>query len=52
MFVSTGLPDDDLAFVSNNGLLATEVYTAIVNSIERIKGHGIRWMLMVDPKLR
>lgn len=30
---------------------ALSVYQAIVNTVERIRGHGVRWMLRVDPKL-
>ena len=42
---------DGLAFVSNDYLTADETYQAIVDAVQRIKGHGIRFKLLVDRKL-
>jgi hypothetical protein len=28
-----------------------DIYEAIVNAVESIRGHSIRWLLLVDPKL-
>ncbi|WP_438029032.1 hypothetical protein [Sorangium sp. So ce233] len=30
---------------------ALSIYQAIANTVERIRGHGVRWLLIVDPKL-
>ena len=52
-FVSdgTGGPSEGLAFVSNNYRTADETYQAIANSVQQIKGHGVRFLLLVDRKL-
>jgi len=39
------------AFPAPSGLTESQIYQAIVNSIEQIKGHGIRWSLVVDPTI-
>jgi hypothetical protein len=38
-------------FLYSNTTDSSRVYETIVNTIERIKGHSIRWMLYVDPSL-
>lgn len=50
MYVTDGT-GDGLAFVSNDYLTADETYQAIVDAVQRIKGHGIRFKLLVDRKL-
>lgn len=50
MFVGSGA-SAGLAFVSNDFLTAEETYQAIVDTVQRMKGHGIRWTLLVDRKL-
>ena len=45
-------PDGSSSVFLYQGLSdALNVYQAIVNTVERIRGHGVRWMLIVDPKL-
>lgn len=63
VFASDGTPADEpgmyvtdgsgagLAFVSNDFLTADETYQALVDAVQRIKAHGIRFMLLVDRKL-
>jgi hypothetical protein len=38
-------------FLYRGGIAALSIYQSIVNSIERIRGQGIRWLLFVDPNL-
>jgi len=38
-------------FVYQSPSTALAVYQAIVNTVSRIKGHGVRWLLFADPKL-
>lgn len=42
----------EMTFSSSDYLLADETYQAIINAVDRIKGHGIRWILVVDPRLQ
>jgi hypothetical protein len=39
------------AAVFDGGATAEAVYAAIVNQVEVIRGHGVRWMALVDPKI-
>ena len=52
-FVSDGVtaPDLNETFVQADSVTQYDIYNAIVTSIERIKGHSIRWSLYVDPLL-
>lgn len=52
-FVTDGthLAGDDNGFVFSGNAAAAEVYQAIVNVVERIKGAGVRLSLVIDPKL-
>lgn len=53
MFVEDGTATDtDMAYVSNDYLLADETYAAIVQAVNRIKGAGVRWIMTVDPRLQ
>ncbi len=52
MFVGRGAAPASAAFVRRIGATAVAVYQAVVNAVDRIKGSSIRWMLLVDPKLR
>jgi hypothetical protein len=38
-------------FLYQGGQTALSVYQSIINSVERIRGQGIRWQLFVDPAL-
>lgn len=51
MFVATTASAAGLAFMSNDYLTADETYQAIVDAVQRIKGHGVRFKLLVDRKL-
>lgn len=52
-FVTDGthVAGDDNGFVFSGDAAAAEVYQAVVNIVERIKGAGIRVTLLIDPKL-
>lgn len=50
MYVADGT-GGGLAYVSNDYLTADETYQAIVDAVQRIKGHGVRFKLLVDRKL-
>jgi hypothetical protein len=52
MFVGRGTTPTSATFVRRIGATAVAVYQAVVNAVDRIKGSSIRWMLLVDPKLR
>lgn len=53
MFVEDGTATDTgMAYVSNDYLLADETYQAVINSVNRIRGAGVRWILNVDPRLQ
>lgn len=53
LFVNDGSDTDGSAsgFLFEGSSDAVSVYQAIINAVERIRGHGVRWMLVVDPKL-
>jgi hypothetical protein len=38
-------------FAFSGGQSAHAIYGAIVNTVESIRGHGVRWLAFVDPKL-
>lgn len=52
MFVGRGTAATNATFVRRVGATAVGIYQAIVNAVDRIKGSSIRWMLMIDSKLR
>jgi hypothetical protein len=52
MFIGTGKSPSNATYLRKIGASAIGVYEAIVNAVNRIKGAGIRWCLLVDPKLR
>lgn len=39
------------AFVFENTRTAREIYEAIVAAVAPLVGHGVRWMMTIDPKL-
>ncbi len=47
-FIGTGLAR---TYVFSNRQLALDIYAAIINSVQRIKGSSIRWMLYVDSSI-
>lgn len=51
MFVEDGTATAEMTFASADYLLADETYQAIVNAVDRIKGQGIRWVIVVDDRL-
>lgn len=51
LFVGDGTETVDLAFAFSGTETEDAIYAAVVNAVERIKGHGIRWTLYVDPNL-
>jgi hypothetical protein len=38
-------------FIYQSPSTALAVYQAIVNAVNRVKGHSVRWILLADPKL-
>jgi hypothetical protein len=52
MFVGKGKSPTNATYLRKIGASAIGVYEAIVNAVDRIKGAGIRWQLLVDPRLR
>ena len=51
-FVEDGTATVEMTFVSPDYLLADETYRAVVAAVNQIKGHGIRWILVVDSRLQ
>jgi hypothetical protein len=53
MFVSDGNIANlyGQSFVYEGLQTAQSVYQQIANSVSQIAGHGVRWVLWVDPKL-
>lgn len=39
-------------FLSLEAITATQIYQSIVDAVERVRGQGIRWSMVVDPELR
>jgi hypothetical protein len=52
VFVGTGVSFNNTTFVRKSAMPAQAVYQAIANTIDKIKGHSIRWVLEIDPKLK
>jgi len=50
-FVGTGASALNTSFLRSRGASALDLYAAIVRVVTAIKGHGILWTLLVDPKL-
>jgi hypothetical protein len=52
-FTDDGTDGDGSAagFLYSGSSDATSIYQAIINVVERLRGHGVRWMLIIDPKL-
>lgn len=50
-FVGRGASFNNTTFFRRDATTAEAVYQAIVNTVTKIKGHGIRWVLLADPKL-
>ncbi len=46
-----GTADGNTTFVYNFFATADTIYNQIVNTVERIRAHSIRWELLVDPTL-
>ena len=46
-----GVAGQARAYVRPRAASSLQIYQAIVNSVDRIKGAGIRWCLVVDPYL-
>ncbi len=53
LFLSDGSDPDGSSsgFLYEGSSDALSIYQAIVNAVNGIRGHGVRWMLIVDPKL-
>lgn len=53
LFLSDGTVGDGAvgAFLYQGANEALSIYQSIVNTVQRIKGHGVRWKLIVEPKL-
>ncbi len=52
MFVGQGKSATNTTYLRKIGASAVGVYQSVVNAVDRIKGSSIRWLLLVDPKLR
>jgi hypothetical protein len=50
-FVGAGAPTSVTTYVRTNAQAPLTLYAAICNVVNRIKGHSIRWVLLVDPNL-
>jgi hypothetical protein len=51
MHLGAGTGSVAAAFLVGSTATAETVYQAIVNAVERIRGHSVRWILMTDPSL-
>lgn len=53
LFLNDGSDADGSAsgFLYEGSSDAAGIYQAIINAVERIRGHGVRWMMVIDPKL-
>lgn len=49
-FVNDGSGDWH-GFAFAGGKSAQAIYSAIVNAVESIRGHGVRWLAFVDPRI-
>ncbi len=52
MFIGKGASSSNTTYLRKIAATALSVYEAVVNAVNRVKGASIRWMLLVDPKLR
>jgi hypothetical protein len=52
MFVGSGASSLNASYPRANPATALGVYQAVADSVNRIKGQGIRWRLYADPKLK
>lgn len=50
-FIGDGSVGQNGAYIRATSSTALRIYQTIVNVIERIKGHSIRWTLYADPRL-
>lgn len=50
-FVGRGASFNNTTFFRRDATTAGAVYQAVVNTVTRMKGHGIRWVLLADAKL-
>lgn len=55
-FFESFFPDDGTGpaidtSVFDGGLASETAYATIINSVEAIRGHSVRWRLLVDPRL-
>ncbi len=39
------------SYAYSGGVTGEAIYATIINTVDGLKGHGIRWRLVVDPKL-
>ena len=46
-----GWNDPSFAYLSDYGITALEVYQAIADAVNSIRGMGVRWLLLADPLL-
>jgi len=51
LFVGDGTEAVDMTFVFSTAETEDAIYAAVINAVERIKPHGTRWTLYVDPNL-
>jgi hypothetical protein len=51
MFIGDGTQSHAASFISSGNRSARAVYQAIADKVNTLCGHGVRWMLVVDPKL-
>lgn len=50
-FVFDGTAPDVNAYLRRTAIDSISVFASIINAVSRIKGHGIRWQLISDPRL-
>ena len=48
-FIGTGV--GDFGFIGSTSFEADQVYATLVNTVNKIKAHGVRWTMSVDPAL-
>ena len=51
-FVSDGTSASNSTFVHDTADTESDVYQSIVNAVDRLKGHGIRWTMFADSQLQ
>lgn len=51
LYLGDGTETVSYSFFYASPLSEYGVYDAIINSVDRIRGHGVRWTLLVDPTL-